>query len=231
MTVKSSAEGLAHQPALCQSVCCSPAQSKHPPATPPAQAHQTGAHTLMPMGLCWAKERHRCSGSTSDRCTHADAHGLVFRDEEKVSPGFNHQSCCSGVYRCWTIRLTGTNIVLGEGTPPLQWKQRACVRCAPCACACDAWEQGRVGAVQAGAHMQQVGAGACRSCAGRQVRTCSRWEPGRVGAVQAGAHMQQVGAGACRSCAGRCAHAAGGSRGMSELCRQVRKCSRWEQAV
>eukprot|EP00955_Chlamydomonas_euryale_P097122 365053-Chlamydomonas_euryale.AAC.6 len=32
-----------------------------------------------------------------------------FRDEEKVSPGFNNQSCCSGVYRCWTIRLTGTN--------------------------------------------------------------------------------------------------------------------------
>eukprot|EP00955_Chlamydomonas_euryale_P060937 357859-Chlamydomonas_euryale.AAC.8 len=28
---------------------------------------------------------------------------------KKISPRFNDQSCCSGVYRCWTIRLTGSN--------------------------------------------------------------------------------------------------------------------------
>eukprot|EP00955_Chlamydomonas_euryale_P115257 366337-Chlamydomonas_euryale.AAC.13 len=41
-------------------------------------------------------------------------HQCIFRDEEKVSPGFNYQSYCSGVNRCWTMRLTGTNSIRHE---------------------------------------------------------------------------------------------------------------------
>eukprot|EP00955_Chlamydomonas_euryale_P067025 359718-Chlamydomonas_euryale.AAC.9 len=31
------------------------------------------------------------------------------RDKKWSPPSFDYHSCCSGGYRCWTIRLAGTN--------------------------------------------------------------------------------------------------------------------------
>eukprot|EP00955_Chlamydomonas_euryale_P053164 355390-Chlamydomonas_euryale.AAC.2 len=88
--------------------------------------------------------------------------GVLFRDKERSPPEFDGQFCCSGVHRCWTIRLTGSNMLFRKrgagGTCCAAWAARRCIA-----------------TLATFTRRTRAARGRARACGGREMRTRERW--------------------------------------------------------